>query len=238
MKPRLLMAGYTIIYIIYGWRGSALAAAVILLAASWGCGGNSQEAAMRRLESRLLQAPSISMLFHITSLGVREANLTGRLSLALDGHINIEVEGMIGGTEVKARLTADISSLLISNNGDLTEAVTPEMLREAIIIGFTRMGLMHNLARLARSEPPDRADGGVSDWVRYEMVNDETVPKAEIMGKPLGFDTTVSGELRGRAWLWLDRGTGLPVVRRQTVSFDDGEMVVVEHYNNFTLGDD
>ena len=83
---------------------------------------------MRRLESRLLQAPSISMQFHITSLGVREANLTGRLSLAFDGHISIEVEGMIGGTEVKARLRADSSSLLISNNGDLTETATPIMI--------------------------------------------------------------------------------------------------------------
>lgn len=193
---------------------------------------------MRRLESRLLQAPSISMQFYITSLGVREANLTGRVSLSSDGHTSIEVAGVIGGAKVEARLTADSTSLLISNNGEITETATPESLREAIIVGLTRMGLMHNLARLARSESPDHADGGVRDWVTYELVTDETVPKAEIMGKPLGFDITVLGEASGRAWLWLDRGTGLPVVRRQTVTFDDGEMVVVEHYNNFTLGDE
>ena len=208
---------------------------LVLLIAVGGCGGYYRET-ISRLESQLLQAPSISLEYHITALGVIEANLTGRLSLTSDGKIEIEAKGLFAGSEVNARLTADSASLLIWNNGDSTHAQTPAKIREAIIIGLTRMGLLHNLSRLAQSEPPDHATGGVSDWVQNEMVIDETVPAAEMIGKPLGFDIIVSGEPSGRAWLWLDKGTGLPTVRRQTVQFEAGEMVVVEHYNDFTLG--
>jgi len=44
------------------------------------------------------------------------------------------------------------------------EPVPPEV-REALVIGLTRMGILHNLARLVAGVPPDRASGGVRDWV-------------------------------------------------------------------------
>ena len=54
----------------------------------------------------------------------------------------------------------------ISTDTTVVTGATPPALNEAIVIGLTRMGHLHNIAVLTGGLPPDHSDGGAADWVR------------------------------------------------------------------------
>jgi hypothetical protein len=88
------------------------------------------------------------------------------------------------------------------------------------------MGVLHNLARLTEAAPPDHSEGGVREGV--------TVGGFAADSEGISFDLMVDGEPVGSATLQLDEN-GLPSVRRQSVTFPDGEMVVTETYRSVTV---
>jgi hypothetical protein len=96
------------------------------------------------------------------------------------------------------------------------------------------MGLLHNLARLTGSAPPDHMEGGVQDWVQVSEFAWDT----EVGGErdAVTFLLTVAGEPSGDVVLEVDRESGAPVVRRQVVRFPEGEMLVTETYRDTNLG--
>jgi hypothetical protein len=113
--------------------------------------------------------------------------------------------------------------------GDATEPATaprPEHLREALVIGLTRMGILHNIARLTGDAAPDHADGGVAEWVVAERLRAADERQADA---GIEFDITVSGQPAGAAVLTTG-SDGLPAIRRQTVHFPEGDMHIVERY--------
>jgi hypothetical protein len=92
---------------------------------------------------------------------------------------------------------------------------------DAVAIGFARMGLLHNLARLCSGEPPDHADGGVRTWLTAQGAHEER--------GAIAFTLLVGGEPSGEARLVIaDR---LPSTRTLVVHFPEGDMRVNERYD-------
>lgn len=177
------------------------------------------------LEERLLRAEVVRMDFHVTARGAVEVDLRGRWEMIADGAIEITARGDFDGRAVELRLLTEDGAYTFGAAPGLTTADVPPDLREAIVLGFTRMGILHNLARLTGDAPPDHAGGGAREWVRpHSFASADGIPSS------FGFSITVAGEPSGTAALKLD-ASGNPFVRRQTVQFPSGPMRVVERYS-------
>ncbi|MCA8942174.1 MAG: hypothetical protein KDB80_06395 [Planctomycetes bacterium] len=173
------------------------------------------------LEQRLLEAQAMTAEFEIESSGAFTANFTG--SLQLDGErVVLRYEGLFGGATQRGELQSNSSAYTFSNGERHTSQAAPAV-REAIVLGLSRMGLLHNLAMLVGSGKPDHVDGTIREWVHTE--GHRPLPNGEI-----AFDVIVDGKPAASATLRLD-GAGLPLERRQSVQFGPGRtMDVVERY--------
>lgn len=180
------------------------------------------------LEERLLRADRIRFDFAITAEGAVEADIQGSLEVGPGADAELVASGMFAGQPADLRLRSNQNALEFGNGTSLERTETPAYLKDALVIGVTRMGILHNLARLTGTTAPDHAEGGVSDWV--------TVGRFAAGADSLSFDLTVAGEPAGSAVLVVDSNR-LPTLRRQTVEFPSGQMRVVERYSGFTIGD-
>jgi len=188
------------------------------------------------LEARLLAAPSVRVRYDITAKGALTTHLKGELGLQGESRLKLDGAGPFGGSELNVSLVSDGKSLKGGTQPRPFDISTPPALREAVAIGFTRMGLLHNLARLTAGAPPDHAGGGVQDWVVLRGVKKGEIEKiGEVRAVPLSFELVVSGVPSGVATLWLDEDSGLPVQRTQTVHFGSDEMEVLERYGSFEV---
>jgi len=190
-------------------------------------------AAFGALENRLLAAGTVRFDFHVTAEGVIEADLRGRLDIAPDSGIALTASGAFGGKDVELLLLTDGDRYEYGSGTNRTTAANPPHLKEALIIGLTRMGILHNLALLTTAAPPDGADGGVREWVTADSFAGSAFEDA---GSPavIAFEISVAGQRAGSAALALD-ADGRPVVRHQTVRFPSGEMRVVERYSDVVI---
>lgn len=188
------------------------------------------------LERALVDCPEVRVQAEISAEGAATASFSGTLELSGSAEAALEFEGVFMGTPVALELTSDGERMRGGNGSAMIDEELPTELRRALAIGLTRMGALHNLARLTQAVPPDRAAGGVAEWVRVEAL--ELGADSEIDGReavPLSFDIVVADQPAGEAVLWLDRESGLPLLRKQTVRFPQGEMRVTERYVAFEL---
>lgn len=194
------------------------------------------EAAFAALESRLLDAASVEVEFDIRAAGAIEVALDGQATTSSSGDSTVSAKGNFAGSEADIRL-ATVDGTMRGQNGDKAfELDTPPALHEGLLIGLTRMGLLHNLAVLSAGSPPDRTDGTVRDWVTVEdVVLEDSAPIGGVETRAFGFTVVVGGQPSAIARLWVDARTGLPVRRTQTVRFPEGEMRVLEQYRSFRL---
>lgn len=191
--------------------------------------GSDPEAAFREVEDRLLAARTVRLDFEITAEGAVVVALEGRLEMDAGDDVLLTAAGTFAGQPVDVRLETDGETYAFGNPPEGAGAPVPPELSRAILVGMTRMGLLHNLARLTADAPPDHAEGGVASWV----VVDEFATESE-EPPTVGFAITVAGQPSGSATLALD-ADGRPLVRRQTVGFPQGEMRVVERYSNVVI---
>jgi len=175
--------------------------------------------------------------FDITAEGAVSASLVGTLILGSEGEARLEAAGDFGGQQVDVVLISDGDMMFWT--GGPEGIPTPPDLRNALAIGFTRMGVLHNLARLTGGAPPDHAEGGVTEWV----VVSPTEERGMLEGAPEGAAEasavraiTVAGQPSGAFALKLDGRT--PEVRRQLVEFPQGIMRVTERYGGVEFGVD
>jgi hypothetical protein len=174
------------------------------------------------LEARLDAADRVQVEFEVSATGAVTADVRGRLHLQRNGTTVLEATGQFAGAPVDVALTADADSMLLrGGSADSLLQARPPALADALLIGFVRMGILHNVARLTAAAAPDHGDGGVRSWVTLE-------PLAE-RENTFEFALTVAGEPAGTATLSLDT-RGLPVRREQRVAFPEGEMRVSERY--------
>jgi hypothetical protein len=185
--------------------------------------------ALSRVEAELMTAQGTVIRVHVVSEGAFSASLVGEVILAAGDELSMEAAGTFGGDSVELRLRGAGDQMVWSNGERSEAAALPPGLREAVVIGLVRMGVLHNLARLVSGAPPDRTDGTVRSWVGAEEVT--WVREAgEEGGRDLAFGIVVAGERAGDATLRLDAG-GRLVRRDQVVRFPGGEMRVVEQYH-------
>lgn len=162
--------------------------------------------------------------FNVTSAGAFESSFDGWITRQ-GGELAMAAQGTWGGepVSVSAETTRD---LLVLNTPEQMERVRREpFISTAVSIGLTRMGVLHNLARLVAGKPPDHDGGGVREWVRAENI--------EFVGEDrntIRFDVVVAGTKSAVATVEVDPSSGLPIRREQTVEFAAGSMSVVETY--------
>ena len=193
---------------------------------------------LTELEQRLQAASRVEIAFVIESEGAVVSQLEGTLVWERDGALSWTARGPMFGEHQQLELRGDAQVLEVLGAGaSRGSGPRPPALVEAVVIGLTRQGLLHNLAMLVGGLPPDHADGGVAEWV--EVVEPQ-LGEPEVFGageaRPLEFQITVSDQLVGRATLWLDE-RGLPIERRQVVGFPEGQMRVTERYTSFVVVD-
>lgn len=179
------------------------------------------------LEDRLLAEPGLSFGFDIRAEGAVSAHLEGHLVVGRDHTVQLVAEGDFGGRKVEVEMHGDGKRLRGNNGGKAFDIETPPALAESLVVGLTRMGLLHNLARLVGGQHPDHAEGGVRDWVTLDAFRAEN-PQGPLRG--LSFDLQVGGQPSGRATLWTMDPNGWPKERQQTVQFPEGKMEVQESY--------
>ncbi|MCB9730056.1 MAG: hypothetical protein H6744_10310 [Deltaproteobacteria bacterium] len=217
----------------------ALAALAVGLLAAAGCARGTRPTppepgalardAMRGLEARLMQTPA-RLEFVAEATGAFVTRWEGSLTLGLGAEVSLRARAA-GDATAGLMLDARGAATRLGPLDEPRTVRTPAALREAVVIGLSRMGLLHNLARLAEGELPDHAGGDVTAWVTVEPT--DLGPEVDIEGaraRPITMRILVGGRHTGDATLWLDETTGLPVRREQVVRFQDGEMQVVERY--------
>jgi hypothetical protein len=193
-----------------------------------------------QLEQTLLEL-DFAMRFDVEATGVIAARIAGELRIQGD-ELRLAARGSLGDRPVELTMHADGRRLVGSNGTARLEIAQPPALREAIVLGLTRMGILHNLAVLASARPPDHADGGVAQWVEAVDVGagarvlPEALTEASRRQHPtaVSFSIVVAGQAAGAATLWWDSDR-LPIERHQIVSFDEGEMQVRETYTTELL---
>ena len=150
------------------------------------------------LESRL-KSRSFGLSYDITTSGGADVRAKGTLSTGANA-VSIDVTGESAGGASKA--TYDVDSADI---------------KRAVVAGFIRMGLLHNLVRLLGNEPIEREDVQLTN-VAYDPAE-----------RKYSFDVVIGGQPTGAAGVWIGLD-GLPKRRQQTVNFPGGQMYVEERY--------
>jgi hypothetical protein len=182
--------------------------------------------ALARLERLLLETDSLSLTYDVRSTGAAEARLSGQL-FREGSTLALRAAGHLGEEKVNAALLEEAGDLELTAADSTRVVPAPASTWEAMALGLTRMGVLHNLTRLAEGKLPDRAHEGIGGWLRAGEVRAEEgdVPG----GVNIVFEVVVDGEVRGEATLVLGSG-GLPVERRQRVDFGEATMEVLERY--------
>jgi hypothetical protein len=211
--------------------------ALLLAASAAGAQAPEPAALMAQLEARLLAAQQVAIEATITSHGVVGSQLTGRSELLDRNRAKVAYAGQFAGKTADLALSADGGTLRLRNGARAREEPVGRESNRALLIGLTRMGLLHNLARLAGALGPDHAQGGVEQWLTLDSFRPVTYAQGgELEGlMSFGFDLVVAGAPSASARLWLDPATGLPRRRQQTVRFPQGEMTVIEDYTRFDV---
>lgn len=180
------------------------------------------------LEASLRDASLVEIRCVVTSTGAVISSLEGTLRIEPGNVVTLRFAGSFAGTEVDLRLASDGERVTGEAGGVTFDQAAPPALVEALLVGFTRMGVLHNLAMLSAGQLPDHSTGGVRDWVQvsdFRLDADSRQP-----GRVVRFQITVDGAPAGGAGLVIDPETGEPLQRTQRVAFPGGEMLVLERY--------
>lgn len=171
--------------------------------------GLTGEQVLKRVESRLMAEKRIDVAFEASATGAIQAKAAGQLKI--DGSdVVIDGSGAMKGVDTAVRFTTN-------------DANRPADIRHAVIIGWTRVGLLHNLVRLLGDQNIEHDSGGIEEWVTISDIS------WNAQERKLIFDIDIEGRQIAVAHLWLTRD-GLPLRRTQTNHFPGGEMLVEEHY--------
>lgn len=214
-----------------------LAAACLLAAGAATAAGEDPAELMAQLESRLLSAKRVRIEARIESRGVVASTLSGRSELRERNRASVAWSGEFAGKPVDMGLESDGRALELNRGDERRSEPSPRQCNRALLLGLTRMGLLHNLARLTALQAPDHAAAGVDQWVTLDAFRPTTFAQGgELEGlMSFGFDLVVAGQPSGSARLWLDPASGLPRRRAVTVRFPGGDMEVVETYTRFEV---
>lgn len=199
--------------------------------------GESASEQLDRLEARLLGARRVHIEAKVQASGALQASFEGVTDLQDRNRARFSYTGSLAGKPAVVSLESNGRTLDLRNGAQSRNEPTGAESNRALLLGFTRMGLLHNLARCVQLAGPDHAGGGVTPWITLDSFRPTTFAQdGELFGAPsLGFDLLVSEKPAATVQLWLDPATGLPRRREQVVRFPQGEMKVVETYTQIVV---
>lgn len=188
--------------------------------------------AFQELERHLLTSDAVYLPLDIKAEGSLGARLKGRFSTETDHGEVLEARGQFAEQPVTLSLHEEGGRLVLVGAQGQKTMERPAQTREALLLGLTRMGVLHNLALLRATAAPDGSNG---DMGRIVSAGDHRfLEDRELGGKTahgLAFTLTTSdGKQVGEASLWFDPRTGKPLWREQVVRFPNGDMRVTECY--------
>jgi hypothetical protein len=189
---------------------------------------------LKASEDILLGAGNLSAKFEIESQGENPAKMSGTLHLFGGNSVHLVSEGHFKSDQVQLTLDSrdpsGINRSLTKGPSATSHRDPPaSKLREAIVLGLMRMGLLHNLAMLTMDRPIDQADGGFAERVKPLAPSDGHSDVINgVACRRVDFHIDVEGRDMGEASVCIADATGLPIQRKQTVHFPQGDMTVVE----------
>lgn len=187
-------------------------------------------------EDVMLTGKKLTATFELDSKGENAAHLTGTLELLEGNAMHLVAEGNFKSDPVQLELDSrdPTGTTRTTTKGPSVSShrdPPASKLREAVTVGLSRMGLMHNLALLSLDQPLEKVEGGVTEWAKAigvkdgasESINGEVCRRVE-------FDVQVDGTRMGEASVCIADSTGLPLQRNSTIHFPTGEMTLVETF--------
>lgn len=195
-----------------------------------------------KMETNLLKIKNRKLKFRLEATGFVNAVFEGEIVFKKGNVIDYRTAGKFAGKEHKLFLACDGAKLRGGAESKPFEIAAPAELRSGLLIGLTRMGLMHNIARLTGNQPPEKTDGTVYKWLSVvepkfakEPPVDTPQASAEVKVKNkdlmvVFFTLAVDGKNTADVELWIDTKTDLPSSRTITVRFPQGNMIVNETY--------
>jgi hypothetical protein len=190
------------------------------------------EQGFNRLEQILLTQPNYRLNFSVRSEGTFNVDLTGTLHIRGGDNLSLTADGTFGNERVSLQFTTDGRSMEGGSRQKTFSAEAPEYLKDALVLGFTRMGILHNLSRLIQGEPPDFGETDIREIVQLRDLSsgERRFITDNIEGFPFAFRIAVDGRITAEARLWMNAHNFLPLRREQTVFFEGGSMNVYEIY--------
>jgi hypothetical protein len=101
-------------------------------------------------------------------------------------------------------------------------ATTPE-LRDAILIGITRMGLLQNVVLFSRERPPANVEGHIREALTAHDF-------AKVPGGGISYKLRAGNREMADAVIKINSKTHYPMSRKMTTHLDTGDMKVSETY--------
>lgn len=181
-----------------------------------------------RAEDALLRAQELTATFEISAQGQTNAHLTGTIRLLAGNALRLVAEGNIGPDSVQLELdsrdeTGTLRSITKGASVSSHREPPAPKLREAVVLGLTRLGLLHQLSALSKDQPIEKAEGGFSDWVKT-IRRIEGPPQENC--RAVDFKMEIAGKEMGNASICVADATGL-VLKRNQVS---GDLTVKETF--------
>jgi hypothetical protein len=190
------------------------------------------EQGFNRLEQLLLTQPNYRLNFSVRSEGAFTVDLNGTLHIRGGENLSLTATGTFGNERVSLQFTTDGRLMEGGSQQKTFSAEAPEHLKDALILGFTRMGILHNLSRLVQGEAPDFGETDIREIVELRDLTsgERRFITDNIEGFPFAFRIAVDDLVTGEARLWMNAHNFLPLRREQTVYFEGGSMNVYEMY--------
>ncbi|MCA9529582.1 MAG: hypothetical protein KC543_05565, partial [Myxococcales bacterium] len=179
-------------------------------------------AALGGLEARLLAADHVTITAQVSASGAARAELDGTIEIARATGASIALEGTFDGTAIATRWDSTAAAAVDTG---------PPVWADGLVIGVTRMGVLHNWANVIGGADPDTGNGDIRDWVGTD---EPTWLHDDPASRTLAFHVVFGGAPIGEVELTLD-DRGLPARRVQVVHFPEGDMRVLEEYVRFDV---
>ena len=174
----------------------------LLIAAA--CSGDCRaQALFQAMERKLLSAQPLQLEVTSKADGAVRAEATSELSV---------------GPETRVHTRGSFMGAPFAK--DFDQPTTPA-LRDAVVLGLSRMGLLHNVVNLSQGNGIDHAEGGAREWL-------EPVKFRRVRGG-VAYTLRVNGKETGSTTLLID-AKKRPRKRDMTVRFPNGAMHVIETY--------
>lgn len=178
------------------------------------------------VEQRLLDARYVDFYAHVAIEDPYKRQMSGSMVWDESGRLTGAFHGTIGQDPAHLDISADGQTLAMKLNEEQRSGTQPPELRKAILVSLVRVGFAQSLINLSQLKPPERADGGIADWVQVEnvQVREGSFGQGYHDGEiGLQFDLSIAGKPAGRARLWISTLSQLPTRREQFLAYTDAE---------------